>query len=157
PVANTSTSRFILKACLARSQLRLKSLPAMVPDVTGEAAEAARRLATRLELRQRASGASLGGYRPRGPHGQCWDEAAKACGVDLTWYQATQHSFVSRALRDGVLGSGRHRDGGGSSRQLTPLLILAILGGSPSIQIAPFPSIAPWSRQNNRPMRWIAT
>jgi hypothetical protein len=74
----------------------------MVPDVTGEAAEAAPRLATRLELRQRASGASLGGYRPRGPHGRCWDEAAKACGVDLTWYQATQHSFVSRALRDGV-------------------------------------------------------
>src|SRR6185437_16925988 len=58
--------------------------------------------------------------------------------------------------REGGLGSGRHRDGGGSSRQLTPLLILAILGGSPSIQIAPFPSIAPWSRQNNRPMRWVA-
>ena len=28
----------------------------------------------------------------------CWDEAAKACKVALTWYQATRHSFVTRSL-----------------------------------------------------------
>ena len=31
-----------------------------------------------------------------------WEEAAEACGVKLTWYQATRHSFVSRSLKAGV-------------------------------------------------------
>jgi len=29
---------------------------------------------------------------------QCWAAASKAAGVELTWYQATRHSFVSRNL-----------------------------------------------------------
>jgi len=32
----------------------------------------------------------------------CWDEAAKACKVSLTWYQATRHSFVTRNLEAGA-------------------------------------------------------
>ncbi len=31
-----------------------------------------------------------------------WREAAKACGVALTWYEATRHTFVTRALKAGV-------------------------------------------------------
>ncbi len=31
-----------------------------------------------------------------------WTVAAKACNVDLTWYQATRHSFVSRSLTHGA-------------------------------------------------------
>jgi integrase len=31
-----------------------------------------------------------------------WEDAAKACGVALTWYEATRHSFVSRSLKNGV-------------------------------------------------------
>jgi integrase len=31
-----------------------------------------------------------------------WEAAAEKHGVNLTWYQATRHSFVSRALRDGA-------------------------------------------------------
>lgn len=33
---------------------------------------------------------------------QMWDQAAKACGVKLTWYQATRHTFVTRLLEAGV-------------------------------------------------------
>ncbi len=32
----------------------------------------------------------------------CWDEAAEKTGVQLTWYQATRHSFVSRNLKNGA-------------------------------------------------------
>jgi site-specific recombinase XerD len=32
----------------------------------------------------------------------CWAEAAKACKVTLTWYQATRHSFVTRNLEAGA-------------------------------------------------------
>ena len=32
----------------------------------------------------------------------CWERAAKEIGVDLTWYQATRHSFVSRSLKNGA-------------------------------------------------------
>ncbi len=32
----------------------------------------------------------------------CWEEAAKKVGVQLTWYQATRHSFVSRNLKNGA-------------------------------------------------------
>lgn len=32
----------------------------------------------------------------------CWSRAAKACGVGITWYQATRHSFVTRNLEAGV-------------------------------------------------------
>ncbi len=32
----------------------------------------------------------------------CWDDAAKACGVGLSWYAATRHSFVSRSLKNGA-------------------------------------------------------
>jgi integrase len=31
-----------------------------------------------------------------------WDDAAKKIGVQLTWYQATRHSFVSRSLKNGA-------------------------------------------------------
>jgi integrase len=31
-----------------------------------------------------------------------WTVAAKTCGVELTWYQATRHSFVSRNLTRGA-------------------------------------------------------
>jgi integrase len=31
-----------------------------------------------------------------------WDEAAKKVCVDITWYQATRHSFVSRSLKNGA-------------------------------------------------------
>ena len=31
-----------------------------------------------------------------------WNKAAKACGVSLTWYQATRHSFVTRHLEAGA-------------------------------------------------------
>jgi len=38
---------------------------------------------------------------------QCWEEATRGKdravkGVDLTWYEATRHSFVSRNLEAGV-------------------------------------------------------
>ena len=33
---------------------------------------------------------------------RAWDRAAGACGVSLTWYQATRHSFVSRSLAAGA-------------------------------------------------------
>lgn len=38
---------------------------------------------------------------------QCWEEATRGKdrpvkGVDLTWYEATRHSFVSRNLKAGV-------------------------------------------------------
>jgi integrase len=32
----------------------------------------------------------------------CWDEATKNAGVNVTWYQATRHSFVSRSLKNGA-------------------------------------------------------
>jgi len=32
----------------------------------------------------------------------CWDEAAETVGVQVTWYQATRHSFVSRNLKNGA-------------------------------------------------------
>lgn len=32
----------------------------------------------------------------------CWDEATKAVGIDITWYRATRHSFVSRSLKNGA-------------------------------------------------------
>lgn len=32
----------------------------------------------------------------------CWETAAQKVGVDLTWYQATRHTFVSRNLKAGV-------------------------------------------------------
>jgi integrase len=32
----------------------------------------------------------------------CWDEAAKACKVALTWYQASRHSFVTRNFEAGA-------------------------------------------------------
>jgi integrase len=32
----------------------------------------------------------------------CWERAAKEIGIDLTWYQATRHSFVSRSLKNGA-------------------------------------------------------
>jgi integrase len=32
----------------------------------------------------------------------CWEEAARAVGVEMTLYQATRHSFVSRHLANGV-------------------------------------------------------
>jgi len=31
-----------------------------------------------------------------------WEKAAKACGLNLTWYQATRHSFVTRNLEAGA-------------------------------------------------------
>ena len=31
-----------------------------------------------------------------------WDKAAKELALDLTWYQATRHSFVSRNLKNGA-------------------------------------------------------
>jgi integrase len=31
-----------------------------------------------------------------------WDDDAKACGVGLTWYAATRHTFVSRSLKAGA-------------------------------------------------------
>jgi integrase len=34
--------------------------------------------------------------------GACWKKAAAECGVNLTWYEATRHSFVSRALTNGA-------------------------------------------------------
>lgn len=33
---------------------------------------------------------------------KCWERAAVACGVEMTWYQATRHSFVSRNLKAGT-------------------------------------------------------
>ena len=33
---------------------------------------------------------------------RAWQAAALACGVELTWYQATRHSFVSRNLARGA-------------------------------------------------------
>jgi integrase len=32
----------------------------------------------------------------------CWEEAAEKVGVDLTWYNATRTTFVSRNLKAGV-------------------------------------------------------
>jgi integrase len=32
----------------------------------------------------------------------CWDKTAREVGVDITWYQATRHSFVSRNLKNGA-------------------------------------------------------
>ncbi|HVZ36747.1 MAG TPA: site-specific integrase [Polyangiaceae bacterium] len=32
----------------------------------------------------------------------CWNDAAAKVGVQLTWYQATRHSFVSRNLKNGA-------------------------------------------------------
>jgi len=32
----------------------------------------------------------------------CWDRASKKCEVELTWYQATRHSFVTRNLERGA-------------------------------------------------------
>jgi integrase len=31
-----------------------------------------------------------------------WDDAAEAVGIDMTWYEATRHSFVSRSLKAGA-------------------------------------------------------
>lgn len=31
-----------------------------------------------------------------------WNAAAEACAVEMTWYQATRHSFVTRALENGA-------------------------------------------------------
>jgi integrase len=31
-----------------------------------------------------------------------WEEAAKKCGVEMTWYQATRHTFVTRLLEAGI-------------------------------------------------------
>jgi hypothetical protein len=42
-----------------------------------------------------------GGYRKEHVEA-CWEDAAEACGVSLTWYEATRHRFVSRGLKAGV-------------------------------------------------------
>ena len=34
--------------------------------------------------------------------GRAWSIAAKQEGLELTWYQATRHSFVSRSLKTGA-------------------------------------------------------
>jgi integrase len=31
-----------------------------------------------------------------------WDKATEAAGIDLTWYEATRHSFTSRNLEAGA-------------------------------------------------------
>ena len=41
------------------------------------------------------------GYRKEFVEAQ-WEDASKKCGVGLTWYQATRHSFVSRSLKAGA-------------------------------------------------------
>jgi integrase len=32
----------------------------------------------------------------------CWEDAAEALGLSMTWYQATRHSFVTRSLAAGA-------------------------------------------------------
>jgi integrase len=41
------------------------------------------------------------GFRKEYVH-EVWDNARKAVGVSMTWYQATRHTAVSRALKAGV-------------------------------------------------------
>jgi integrase len=41
------------------------------------------------------------GFRKEHVH-EVWDSARKAVGVSMTWYQATRHTAVSRALKAGV-------------------------------------------------------
>jgi integrase len=49
--------------------------------------------------RRRTSGWT--GYRKEYVE-EMWDEAVKAVGISMTWYQATRHSFVSRNLKAGA-------------------------------------------------------
>jgi integrase len=44
---------------------------------------------------------SWAGFRKEHVH-EIWDAARKAVGVSMTWYQATRHTAVSRALKAGV-------------------------------------------------------
>src|SRR5882757_1983336 len=41
------------------------------------------------------------GYRKENIE-ELWDTAADACRVEMTWYQATRHSFVTRNLESGA-------------------------------------------------------
>jgi integrase len=53
----------------------------------------------KLQNRRRTS--SWTGYRKEHVE-KLWEDAAEKCGITLTWYEATRHSFVSRSLKNGV-------------------------------------------------------
>jgi len=53
------------------------------------------------KLPRRPRKSSWAGFRKEHIHA-VWDSARKALGVSMTWYQATRHTAVSRALKAGV-------------------------------------------------------
>jgi integrase len=56
---------------------------------------------TKAKRKGRARTSTWADYRKEHV-GQLCDVASKAVGVDLTWYHATRHSFVSRNLKAGA-------------------------------------------------------
>jgi integrase len=79
----------VLKLHLARRKLQGAKAEDLVFPFAGTASSRARRKST------------WGGYRKEHVEA-CWGDAAEACGVSLTWYEATRHTFVSRGLKAGV-------------------------------------------------------